>query len=235
MRLSNLKITLRLGVGFSLILMTLIFITITGLNKIGLAQQKLDQVMNDLNVKVATLEVMTGLIKDIDIYTRDIILFTNQGEMQDHLNKLLITRNIYDQAESRLDTLFVSKEDKVLLDKIKELRSTARPSLNRAIELGLKDKNQDATNLLMKEVVPLTDERLKTLEQLIERQKELAKKTAEEAKSAHNYARILTFCLGALALALFLFVAFIFLRVAVIVDTGKSFEQAVGVDDGRSM
>ncbi|MBI3441914.1 MAG: MCP four helix bundle domain-containing protein [Proteobacteria bacterium] len=233
--MSSLKITLRLGVGFSLILMTLIFVIVAGLNKISLAQQKLDQVVNDLNVKVTTLELMTGMIKDIDIYTRDIILFTDQNEMQDHLKKILIARNIYDQAESRLDTLFESKQDKALLDKIKELRGVARPALNRAIELGFKNMNQNATDLLIKDVAPLTGERLKTLEQLIERQKELAKKTAEEAKLAYVHARILTFCLGASALALFIFVAFIFMRVAVIVDTGKSFEQIVGVDDGRLM
>lgn len=227
MRVSNFKITLGLGAGFSLLLMILIVVTFTGLAKINQAQEKFERAVNDLAVKAATLEVMTSMIKDVNIYTRDIILFTNRDDMQEQLKKILVARNIYDSAESRLDTLFVTDEDRLLLNKIKELRSATRPILDRAIALGFDNKDQEAKDLLMKEVVSRTDERLNILEQLIKHQKKYAETAAAEAASAHTYARILTFCLGGLALALFMFVAFIFIRVAVMVDAGKSVEQVV--------
>lgn len=227
MRVSDFKVTLGLGAGFSLLLVILIIVTFTGLAKINQSQESFEHAVNDLAVKAANLDLMTSMIKDVNIYTRDIILFTSRDEMQEQLKKVLVARNIYDQAESRLDTIFVTEDDKLLVNKIKELRSATRPFLDRAIALGLEDKNQEATDLLMKEVVPRTDERLNMLEQLIKHQNAYAQKAAAEAASAHAYVRILTFCLGGLAFSLFMFVAFIFIRVAVIVDAGKSVEHVV--------
>ena len=69
MRASNFKFTLRFSAGFSLLLAMLIALTVMGLSNINQAQVKLDQVMNDVSVKIAVVESMTEMIKNVEIYT----------------------------------------------------------------------------------------------------------------------------------------------------------------------
>jgi hypothetical protein len=176
--------------------------TIVSLKDIGRAQEKLNLIVNDIAIKIATAESMVAMIKTVDIYTRNIILITDVKVMRDELKKLQGARNIYDAAETRLESVFTSEEDKDQIRKIKELRAKARPMVNHAIELGLKNMDKEAIPYLLHEVVPANEQRLTALNGLIKRQQDLSKKIAEDIGKTHNRSRILTFVLGVLALAL---------------------------------
>ena len=145
---------------------------------------------------------MVAMIKTVDIYTRNIILISDEQVMRDELKKLQGARNIYDTAESRLDGIFTSEEDKEQMAKIKELRVKARPMVNHTIELGLKNMDKEAIPYLLNEVVPANEKRLAVLNVLIKQQQDLSKKIAEDISRTHTRSRILTFMLGVLALAL---------------------------------
>jgi len=207
----SLKASRRFTLRNLLILLTVIGIfTIISLKDIAEAQKKLDQIVNDIAIKIATAESMVAMIKTVDIYTRNIILIADDKVMHDELKKLQGARNIYDTAETRLETIFTLAEDRDQIKNIKELRTKARPMVNHAIELGLKNMDKDAVPYLLKEVVPANEQRLEALNGLIKRQQDLSKKIAEDIGKTHTRSRILIFVLGALALALGIIV-FIFL------------------------
>lgn len=191
----------RIALGLVLFLVLLILLVGTSVYKISKAGDRLDVMANDLSIKLATLDAMIDGMKDVEVYTRNIILESDEEDMQGELRKILIARNLYDDAESRLDALFTSPEDKELLKKIKELRTTTRPLINHAIELAMKNQDQAATAFLIKDTVPLIRDRRTLLEQLRAQQNKAIELAKEEAASAHTQASILIFILGILLVA----------------------------------
>ncbi|MHB8473024.1 MAG: MCP four helix bundle domain-containing protein [Gammaproteobacteria bacterium] len=188
--------------GLVVLLAVIIVFTVINLKDIDQAQGKSDQMVNDIAVKLVTAELMVAMIKTVDIYTRNIILVADAQIMRDELEKLLGARSIYDMAEARLERVFVSQEDREQLSKIKELRVKARPMVDHAISLGLKNMDKEATPYLLHEVVPVNEQRLAALNGLIKRQQALNKKIASDISRTHARAQILTCVLGLLALAL---------------------------------
>jgi len=188
--------------GLVVLLAAIIVFTLINLKDIGQAQEKLDQMVNDIAVKLATAESMVEMIKTVDIYTRNIILITDVRVMREELTKLLGARSIYDAAEARLARVFISEEDKGQIKKIKELRVKARPMVDHAISLGLKNMDKEAISYLLHEVVPANEQRLAALNELIKWQQNLSKKIAADIGRTHARARILICALGLVALAL---------------------------------
>lgn len=186
----------------ALFLSVILILTIIGLKDISDAKEKLNLIVNDITIKIVTAESMVAMIRTVDVYTRNIILITDVQTMRDELRKLQGARNIYDAAESRLDSVFTSEEDKEQVKKIKELRAKARPMVNHAIELGLKNMDKEAIPYLLHEVVPANEQRLAALNSLIKRQQDFSKKIAQDIDRTHTRSRVLTFVLGVLSLAL---------------------------------
>lgn len=180
----------------------IIALTIIGLVNIGEAQKKLDRIVNNINIKIVAAESMVAMIRTVDVYTRNIILITDVDVMNDELKKLQGSRDIYDSAESRLDNIFTSEEDSDQIKEIKELRAKARPMVNHAIELGLRNNDIDAIPFLLNEVVPVNEQRLAALNELIKRQQEQSQMVARDIAEAHLRTSVLTAVLGMLALAL---------------------------------
>lgn len=210
----------RVALGLFLFLVLLILIVGTSIYKISKAGDRLDLMANDLTVKLATLDTMIDGMKDVEIYSRNIILESDENDMQNEYRKILVARSLYDDAESRLDALFTSSKDKELLNKIRELRVATRPLINHAIELGWKNQDRAATAFLIKNTVPLIRERRALLEQLRIQQKAAIDLAKEEATSAHTQAGVLIFILGILlvaaSLALSVMAILLFLSIGVL-------------------
>ncbi len=199
----SLKASRRLTIkGLILLLAVITVFTIIDLKEITEAQDKMSQITNGIAIRISTAESMVAMIRSVDIYTRNIILITDVKVMRDELKKLEGARNIYDTAEARLDSIFSAEEDKEQITIIKKLREKTRPMVNHAIELGLKNMDMEATPYLMNEVVPANRKRLEALNELIKRQRNLSKRTAEDIGRLHAQSRIMTCLLGVLALAL---------------------------------
>lgn len=221
-KLTRFRATRKLAIVSGILLISLIVITAINLHNINDAQEKMNQMVNDINVKVAVVGSMEDMIKDVQIYIRNIALDTDMRQMQDELRKLQTARNMYDESESRLEKLFVSDEDKTQLARMKELRMAVRPIADHAIELGLQNKDQEANALITQQVEPMTKRRLVVIQEVVEQQKKAGQKAAEEIMTAQEHARVLTLVLGFLALVLGMVVAFVAMIFALGMDGAGS-------------
>jgi hypothetical protein len=214
----------QIALGLILFFFALIVLVSTSAYKISQAEHRLDQMANSLTTKLATLDAMISIMKDIDLYTRNIILESDKKDMQNEFVKILTARGVYDNAESQLDALFISSEDQAQLKRIKELRAMTRPLLNHAIELGMKNQDQAATTILIKETVPLIEERLTILDRLRTHQIDTIILAKEEASSAHTQASILVAILGIVlagtSLAVIVLTVLLFISIGVLQTYG---------------
>ena len=140
------------------------------------------------------------------------ILITNEADMKNESPKIVAARDRYNQALEALEKTAASEAGKALRAKIKAAQDTARPLNDKVLALGLANKSDEATQLLLKEAGPATQKWLDALDENLSLQEENTKKATEDAAQAYESARLLMLSLSAIALLLGVFIAWFITR-----------------------
>lgn len=74
MVLANLKIGMRLNIGFGLMLALLLFIAIEGITEMDAIQGSLEGIVNVNNRELALTNIISSKVRDIASYTRNMVL-----------------------------------------------------------------------------------------------------------------------------------------------------------------
>ncbi|MFT5533127.1 MAG: methyl-accepting chemotaxis protein [Burkholderiaceae bacterium] len=210
MKSTTLKVSTLLTIGFSLLLLLLAIATGIGLSRMGQIQQRLDKIVSVNNVELSYILEMRLTVYDRMVAMRNIILLTDIDEMKSEEDRIKNGALKYDNAEAKLTTLIAvtgdnSTEQKTALETISALRATALPLFAKATELGLQNKNEEASMVLFKEVRPVQKKWLEAFGNLIDIEKKQNETYALIA--AQEYASARTLMLAFVALALLVGIA----------------------------
>jgi methyl-accepting chemotaxis protein len=212
MSLANLKIGVRLGLGFATTLVLLIIVLGLGLNSMASIQQRLADIVNDKNVKVAAANVMSNEIRNISTHVSNIVLLTDETDMQNERTKMGAARAKYGEARALLSKTISTEKEKELMATLNEKLTAAVPFNNKVVELGLQNKSAEAATVLMKETGPLVQATLTAVDNIVAYEKEMSIEAGKEAEKDYSKARNLMFALGALALAVGALVSWLITR-----------------------
>ncbi|MEB0137014.1 methyl-accepting chemotaxis protein [Actimicrobium sp. CCC2.4] len=202
---TTMKVSTRLTIGFSLLLLLLAIATGIGLHRMGQIEQRLEKIVNVNNVELSYVLEMRLTVYDRMVAIRNIILQSDVNEMRPEEARIKEGAAKYDRAEVQLKTLIaasgdVNQEQDAALVRIGELRLIALPLFAKATELGLADKNDEARDVLFNEVRPVQKKWLDALTNLINLEKKYNEAAAQEAAAEYASARILLLAFCALAL-----------------------------------
>ena len=205
--LNNLKLGVRLALGFGLVLVLLLGVSILGITRMGDVQDRLDAIANVNNQETRFAVDMRIAVNQIAIATRDVIIQTQDQPMQAASARIEKSKQAYDKAEEQLGKMFATLVDttqteKDLFAKIKELKAATRPAIGKVVELGLSNKNEEATKFLNEQVDKPQRAWLDALGELAAFEEKLNSQAAEEAQTAYDQARTLMIVLCGLGIAL---------------------------------
>ncbi|MGO4396613.1 MCP four helix bundle domain-containing protein, partial [Variovorax sp. M-6] len=200
--LSNLKIGTRLGLGFAAVLLFLALVAGLALNSLGGIQERLERIVHDNNVKVAMANKMLDAIRDVSIYGGEIVLMTDEASMREQVKKIAAARERFAEAKAVLSKRVTTGAGKALLAKIEEMHAVAVPLNNQLLELGLQNKSQEATELLVKKVGPAVRATLAALDDMVDHQTKRAEEASAEATADYERTRTLMLGLGVFAVLL---------------------------------
>lgn len=139
-------------------------------------------------------------------------MINDTAEMEKQMVRMEEARQRYQKSLAFLNENMRSEQGKELLAQMDKLRKQAKPLTDKAVQLGLQNKTEEATKVLLTEVRPAQNKWLDTLQALVEFQ---AKRTAEHyqaAKDAYSGARTLMLILAALGVVLGVIIAFVITR-----------------------
>jgi methyl-accepting chemotaxis protein len=156
MKLNNLKIGQRLGLGFGLVLALLAAVAAVGLGNMNALNTGVDNIVNNNNVQIKNVTDLRDAQRRIDINVRDIILTNDDAEMQNIAKTIDEAWQEYDHAVAVLDKMIASPEVRAQLEKIAAARSAAAPLIAKTQQLGRENKNDEAVSLLKSRVVQAT-------------------------------------------------------------------------------
>lgn len=200
MKLSNVKISVRLGAGFGLVLVLMVVIMMVGIKGMGSIQEGLDRIYNVNNVRIALANDLIDCINAVSIETRNIVLNKDQTAMQDNYKKIESARAKYQEALDKLNETDKTEEGQAHLATIREAVGEAQSSSDRVIELSLANKDSEAFTVLTNETGAALEKVSHAIFELIKYQEERSKYRFEEAVNTYAGARMIMLLAGGLAI-----------------------------------
>ena len=194
MNLSNMKVGMRLGLGFALVLVLLVAVTVVGVLRMGQIQDRLDHVVSVNNVSSRMVIEMRNNVQDRLASLRVLTLMADPADMEPELKKFKDQSAKYTEAQTKVSQIFAangSDAEKALLAEVKQHEAAALPAIAKASELYLANNAMDATRVMIREVRPVQKKWTEALDQLAaleEKQNAQSKADAEsEFVNARNF------------------------------------------------
>ena len=205
--LKNLKVASRLGLGFGLLLMLLLAVATLGITRMAQIEARLETMANVSNVETQHVVKMRIATNQVAAAVRDLIIATDEGEMKTIRESLDKSRANYDAAEEKLGQMLAARagttaKEKDLFAKVKDYKTKASVINNRVIELGMANKNDEASQLFLREGKPAQAPWFSTLGELADLEASLNEALTLESAKAYDSARTLMLVLAGAAIVL---------------------------------
>jgi methyl-accepting chemotaxis protein len=209
------KVGTRLGLGFALVLLFLVAVTVVGIARMAQIQDRLDHVVGVNNVVTRLVIDMRANVSDRITALRILTLMPEGSDLEPEMNRVKDLAAKYAQAQKKLSDQFAveaTPEEKALLAQVKEFEAAAMPAIAKASELWLANKAEDATKVMIKEIRPVQKKWMAALDQLTTLEDKLNTQVQADAATGFSGARTFMIVLGALAVAISVLAAIVITR-----------------------
>jgi len=202
MKMSNMRIGMRLGGGFGAVCLLLLSMLIVSNLMMARINASTDEIVNDRLPKIeATTQILVG-VNEVAIALRNMMLTDDLSDRQAQVQRIMATRQLNQAAMDKLEATLKDPRAREMFAQMKIQIGRYRPGQDRLISLVQENRPDDARKFLTTELRPILQDLKQATIALATRQKELSASTAAAAASTFHNSQLLTWSLGAVALAL---------------------------------
>ncbi len=174
----NLKVGIRLGIGFAVTLVLLMAISAISYLRLGGVNSELEKMVNDRFPKVVQSTHIIDSINNINRLLRNAYIYTGT-EQQKALDDIQISRKEISDTLEKLDQTIRSDEGKAILKRITTARTAYIGSYDKFIELLKADKRAEIVPLMQGELRSTQSEYMANVNALIEFQTTMVEKAGK--------------------------------------------------------
>ncbi|MYN43324.1 methyl-accepting chemotaxis protein, partial [Duganella sp. FT109W] len=205
MKLQNMKVASRLGLGFGLVAVFLVVVIALGLVSMRQIQDRMDEITKINGVETKLAQTMDLTVTERALAMRNLLLLKEDKEIQIEVKRIADQEKKYADAQQKLSKMFgtlteTSAEEKSLLAEIDKQAALAAPFIQRASSLALEQKADEAYKVLRYEFRPVQKAWWEALRKLIAVEEKQNAEGTEAAAVAYAQARTLMLAIGSLAL-----------------------------------
>ena len=223
--LKNLKIGIRLGLGFGAVLLLLLAIAQLATSRMAAMHQATETITQDAYPKVVVAKDLIRDTVDLPRQMRGMLLTTDPAQDDRYRKQIEQLRADTAARIGELTKLVASESGKKLLKQITDRQAALEPAYARFYELVRAD-HQQAAEFVSKDYMPLNRELIAAVDELAKHQADKMQKLAEEAGRTYAETRQLVLAMTAGAAVLALVVA-----VFITLSVTRPLRQAVDAAD----
>ncbi len=179
--LNNLKIGVRLGIGFAVTLALLITVATIGTLRLSSLSHELEAIITDRNPKTAQANDIIDALNTIARSMRNSLLVKSPEDVKKELDRISEQRKIIGDNLDKLTATISTPKGKELLKAMTDARASYVPMQEKFMELARLGKKDEATEFMLTEVRKQQNAYFKGINDLINFLTEL---TAAEGKAA---------------------------------------------------
>jgi len=209
--LKNLKIGIRLGIGFAITLTLLIAITFVGYTRLTALNGEIENMVNDKFPKTVWANNMIDSINAIARHLRNGYIYSDV-EQQRSLESINPERKKITDNIELLEKNITSDKGKDILSKVKTARAAYVADQDKFLQLLKENKREEIVTLMQTGLRKTQTDYLKAINDLIDFQTDLMNKAGKDADDMAGAAEKLLFTLGVIALVLSILTAIFITR-----------------------
>jgi methyl-accepting chemotaxis protein len=232
MSFSSMKIGRRLGFGISVSVALLAVTVWVGVSRLGDVKASLDTIADDRLPKIVAAKDMKENIRTRASVVRNIVLLSEPADMKREAETLSKLRDSYEVLDKKLQNTIKTDGGKAALAKAQTTVAALNAPTDAVVQLGLLNKNDEATALLLDKVRPLQTAALDALEELSKYELASTEEFQASAEKSYRSALTLMFSLGAVATGLLGFFGWLLARsITAPLNQAVEISQAVAAGD----
>jgi methyl-accepting chemotaxis protein len=199
----NLRLGLKLIVGFGFVLALLIVIALVGIFRVGTLSGDIDALVSDLYPKTVIVNEIISHVNDDARSLRNVMLTEDRDERAAQRGRIEANRPKFTEWFGTLDKTILSAQGRELLKDVTEARAEFVKVRDRALELAVAGQRVEATQLLFGDLRRVQTTYFGNLAKLIDYQNKLMTEAGEraEALAQSTSTLIISLLIGALIIA----------------------------------
>jgi len=207
----NMKISLRLGLSFSIMLALIIFVIGVGINSLSKIHQNLDEIVNVENVRTKLANNMTANVREVSIALRTMLLDKNKTSFEEQKKRIDDYRKRYDEDLLEFQALVSKDQTEILeeLSKVKVLCTESRTLNNIVFALATEGKYDAATEEMLKNARPKVKAWVDNIDLLLMLEDKSTSEKYQKAQNVYANVRFIMFLFGGIALVVAVAIAFL--------------------------
>ena len=181
-------INLRLIIGFGVVLLMMIVLTIIGISRVNFIDSTISEI-NDVNsVKQRYAINFRGSVHDRAIAIRDVVFSRTTNELNKEIDMINKLDGFYQESASAMNNMLSSTtmfttEEKSIYSKINEIEKKTLPLIQQAIDAQKSGDLNKANQIVLDQARPLFVDWLATINQFIDYQEAVNQKATKEVRS----------------------------------------------------
>ena len=207
MKLSNVKVGTRLGLGFGAVLLLVVLVVGFSLSRLQLMHADSNLTLNDFYPKVAAVNVIGAKISVITQSMRDALLATERDDIVKELTRITEAKKVVVERLEFLDKSIHSAKGRELYVALTTARAKYVVAQDLFIKRMSEGRSEEAKNVLLIDIKPLQLGYFDALEQLSTYQISLMQASGKEVVAAYDSSVVWLLVLAAVAILLGAFVA----------------------------
>ncbi|WP_306392062.1 methyl-accepting chemotaxis protein [Telluria beijingensis] len=200
MQLKQLKIGQRLALGFGLVMVLLLVVLGTGIQKLQAIDALLVKVVEENNVRIDAAATMRDNLRRISIAVRDMTIVTDDAAMQEQGKTIADARTGYQRADATLAGLIVTDEGRAIHAKIVAASDAALPLIARAQGFAQANDLEGGRDFLLGQMAPAMRAWSAAIDEMVALQATRNAEDQAHGREAYSQAMVLMLAVGGFAI-----------------------------------
>lgn len=207
--MKNLKIGMKLTIGFGIVLILLMVMSIISIMRLNEIGKSIDKVVHDRIPKIVNANQVIDYANEGAIAIRNILLLTEKSEIEKEKARIDELSPKNKAIIEELEKTIKSDEDKKIMKTLLDARKEYLIPLNEVIKLGLDSKVDDAKIIMFGDLRKTQKIYMESINELIDFQTKLAITDGDKSIELYKSTETLIIVLSIISILLALIIAFI--------------------------